>query len=80
MVIQNVETNVAGITATNEISTDFCEQETTVFAETDTFDEKGGLTAMSGAMETGMVLVLSLWDDYAVSDKQNLSLKHSELL
>ncbi|KAE9398141.1 cellulase CEL7A [Gymnopus androsaceus JB14] len=36
-------------------------------AETDTFDEKGGLAAMGAAMDTGMVLVLSLWDDYAVN-------------
>jgi len=65
--IQNVETTVSGITATNELSTEFCEQETSAFAETDTFDQKGGFSAMSKAMETGMVLVLSLWDDYAVN-------------
>jgi cellulose 1,4-beta-cellobiosidase len=67
VVIQNSETNVPGITATNEISTAFCEQEAAAFAETDTFDQKGGLSAMQTAFNTGMVLVLSLWDDYAVN-------------
>jgi cellulose 1,4-beta-cellobiosidase len=67
VVIQNSETNVPGITATNEITTEFCEQETAAFAETDTFDAKGGLNAMSSAMNAGMVLVMSLWDDYAVN-------------
>ncbi|KAE9394126.1 glycoside hydrolase family 7 protein [Gymnopus androsaceus JB14] len=66
-IIQNVNTNVAGITATNAISTEFCEQETTAFAETDTFDEKGGLAAMGEAFNTGMVLVMSIWDDTAVN-------------
>jgi cellulose 1,4-beta-cellobiosidase len=67
VVIQNVDTDVSGITATNEITTEFCEQETAAFAETDTFDEKGGMSGMSAAMNKGMVLALSLWDDYAVN-------------
>ncbi|KAF9069963.1 cellobiohydrolaseI [Rhodocollybia butyracea] len=65
--IANSETNVAGITATNEISATFCQEEAAAFAETDTFDSKGGLDAMASAFNTGMVLVLSLWDDYAVN-------------
>lgn len=60
-------TNIPGITATNEISTTFCEQQKTAFGDTDTFDQKGGLTGMGNAFSKGMVLVLSLWDDYAVS-------------
>ncbi|KIK57629.1 glycoside hydrolase family 7 protein [Collybiopsis luxurians FD-317 M1] len=67
VVIQNSETNVAGVTATNEISAQFCEQQKTAFGDTDTFDSKGGLTGMGTALNTGMVLVLSLWDDYAVN-------------
>jgi cellulose 1,4-beta-cellobiosidase len=67
VVIQNSETNIPGITTTNEIDTTFCEQQKVAFGDTDTFDSKGGITAMGDAMSTGMVLVLSLWDDYAVS-------------
>jgi cellulose 1,4-beta-cellobiosidase len=67
VVIQNSETNVAGITATNQIDETFCTEETTAFAETDTFDQKGGFDAMTTAFNAGMVLVLSLWDDYAVN-------------
>ncbi|KAF9056958.1 concanavalin A-like lectin/glucanase domain-containing protein [Rhodocollybia butyracea] len=66
-VIQNLETNVNGITAMNQIDETFCTQETTAFAETNTFDQKGEFSAMTSAMNTGMVLVLSLWDDYAVN-------------
>ncbi|KIK52078.1 carbohydrate-binding module family 1 protein [Collybiopsis luxurians FD-317 M1] len=66
-VIQNSMTNIAGIDATNEISTQFCQQQKTAFGDTDTFDQKGGLTGMGTALNDGMVLVLSLWDDYAVN-------------
>lgn len=66
-VIQNSETNIPGITATNEIDATFCEQQKVAFGDTDTFDSKGGLSGMGKAMSAGMVLVLSLWDDYAVN-------------
>jgi cellulose 1,4-beta-cellobiosidase len=67
VVIQNSMTNIPGITATNEITTSFCEQQKAAFGDTDTFDQKGGLAAMGSAFQKGMVLVLSLWDDYAVN-------------
>jgi cellulose 1,4-beta-cellobiosidase len=67
VVIQNSETNIPGVTATNEITTEFCEQQKTAFGDTDTFDAKGGLAAMGAAFQKGMVLVLSIWDDYAVN-------------
>ncbi|KAE9396366.1 concanavalin A-like lectin/glucanase [Gymnopus androsaceus JB14] len=67
VVIQNSMTNIPGITATNEITTAFCQQQKTAFGDTDTFDQKGGLAAMGNAFADGMVLVLSLWDDYAVN-------------
>ncbi len=35
------------------------------FNEADSFESRGGLKAMGDAMGRGMVLVLSLWDDYA---------------
>lgn len=67
VVIQNSQTNIPGITATNEIDANFCEQQKTAFGDTDTFDQKGGLAGMGEAFSKGMVLVLSLWDDYSVN-------------
>jgi len=64
-VIQNSETNIAGITATNEIDTNFCTQQKTAFGDTNTFQQKGGLAAMGTSFSRGMVLVLSIWDDHA---------------
>ena len=60
-VIQNSETNIPGITPTNEIDATFCQQQKTAFGDTDTFDSKGGLAGMGRALSAGMVLVLSLW-------------------
>lgn len=67
VVIQNSETNIPGITATNEITADFCEEQKTAFGDTDTFDQKGGLAGMGTSLADGMTLVLSIWDDYAVN-------------
>ena len=64
-VIQNSETNIAGVTATNEIDTNFCTQQKTAFGDTNTFQQKGGLAAMGTSFSRGMVLVLSIWDDHA---------------
>ncbi|KAF9518223.1 glycoside hydrolase family 7 protein [Hydnum rufescens UP504] len=35
------------------------------FGDTNSFESKGGLTGMGTAFSKGMVLVMSLWDDYA---------------
>ncbi|KAJ3891477.1 cellulase CEL7A [Lentinula edodes] len=67
VVIQNSETNIPGITTTNEITADFCEEQKTAFGDTDTFDQKGGLAGMGTSLADGMTLVLSIWDDYAVN-------------
>ncbi|KAJ3792433.1 glycoside hydrolase [Lentinula aff. detonsa] len=67
VVIQNLETNIPEITATNEITTQFCEEQKTAFSDTDTFDQKGGLAGMGTALANGVVLVLSIWDDYTVN-------------
>jgi cellulose 1,4-beta-cellobiosidase len=66
VVIQNSNTNIPGMTTYNSISTDYCNAEVTAFGSVPDFANKGGFAAMSEAMSTGMVLVLSLWDDYAV--------------
>ncbi|RDW71739.1 glucanase-5 [Coleophoma crateriformis] len=67
VVIPNSVSNVAGVTATNAISDTFCNQQKTAFGDTNTFEANGGLAAMGTALDTGMVLVLSIWDDHAVN-------------
>jgi cellulose 1,4-beta-cellobiosidase len=64
-VIPNSMSNIAGVTG-NSITTAFCNAQKTAFGDTNDFATHGGLGSMSTAMKDGMVLVLSLWDDYAV--------------
>ncbi|KAJ1461989.1 glycosyl hydrolase family 7-domain-containing protein [Pelagophyceae sp. CCMP2097] len=45
----------------------FCDAEKDAFDDPETFQRLGGLRQMGDQMEAGMVLVLSLWDDYAVN-------------
>ena len=47
----------------DSISDKQCAAQKKAFGEFDDFTPKGGLKAMGEAMERGMVLVLSLWDD-----------------
>ncbi|EHA26941.1 hypothetical protein ASPNIDRAFT_51773 [Aspergillus niger ATCC 1015] len=49
----------------SSITSAFCESEKTLFGDENVFDKHGGLEGMGEAMAKGMVLVLSLWDDYA---------------
>merc|ERR1711998_37057 len=51
----------------NSITKEFCEAEVGLFKDKTNFLEKGGLDSMDKAMEHGMVLVLSLWDDHDVN-------------
>lgn len=66
-VIQNSVANVAGIPAVNSITDDFCNAQKQTFGDPNTFEKLGGLGAMDTALETGMVLSLSVWDDYAAN-------------
>ncbi|EJD00590.1 cellobiohydrolaseI [Fomitiporia mediterranea MF3/22] len=64
-VIQNSNVNIPGIPAGNSITDDFCNAQKTTFGDTNTFEQMGGLATMGDAFDTGMVLVMSIWDDYA---------------
>ncbi|THH28674.1 hypothetical protein EUX98_g5520 [Antrodiella citrinella] len=66
-VIQNSKVNIPGMDALDSISTEFCTEKKAVFSDDDTFGGHGGLTAMGQAFGRGMVLVLSIWDDYAAN-------------
>ncbi|KAL9096732.1 MAG: hypothetical protein Q9165_001220 [Trypethelium subeluteriae] len=65
-VIQQSNTDVSGITTTNQITSDFCTQEKAAFGDNTGFETKGGLAKMGKALES-VVLVMSVWDDYAAN-------------
>jgi cellulose 1,4-beta-cellobiosidase len=66
-VIPNSQSNIAGVTG-NSITESFCSAQKTAFGDTNTFQQLGGLEQLGKAFSTnGMVLVLSIWDDYAVN-------------
>jgi cellulose 1,4-beta-cellobiosidase len=58
--------NVAGVSG-NAINDNFCKNQKSVFGDTNDFAAKGGLKGMGDAFADGMVLVMSLWDDYDVN-------------
>ena len=58
--------DISGITG-NTIDAAFCTAELSIFGETTSFTDHGGFGAVSEALSTGMVLVMSLWDDYYAS-------------
>jgi len=65
-VIQNSNTNVPGMKTYNSISEQYCSDQKQAFGDVNGFGARGGLKELGKQMEAGMVLVLSLWDDYDV--------------
>lgn len=63
VVIPNSQSSISGVTG-NSITETYCDASKTVFNNTNSWDEHGGFSSMTSAMEDGMVLVMSLWDDY----------------
>lgn len=66
VVIAQPSSNISGISG-NVIDSTFCAAELSVFNETTAFTEHGGMAGMSAGLSAGMVLVMSLWDDYSAS-------------
>ena len=66
VVIPNSQSNIASAPG-NSITDDWCEEQKTAFGDTNTFSSLGGLAQLGKAFQQGMVLVLSIWDDYAVN-------------
>lgn len=64
VLIPNSESTVAGVTGYDSITTAYCNAQKAAFGDETDFQSKGGLTAMGDALAAGMVLVMSLWDDY----------------
>jgi len=67
MVIPNSEATILGKKGGNSITDDFCTKQKKKFGDLNDFALKGGLKEMGEALDRGMVLVLSLWDDTDVS-------------
>jgi len=61
-VLPNSNSTVPGVRG-NSITDDFCSDMKRAFGDTDDFKRKGGMKAMGEALDRGMVLVFSLWDD-----------------
>lgn len=64
---QNSMSDVEGVDATNSITESFCEQQKTAFGDANTFAGRGGIAGMGQSFARGMVLVMSIWDDYSVN-------------
>lgn len=62
-VIPNSESTIAGNPG-NSITASFCDAQKVAFGDTTSFQDKGGMANMASALQTGMVLVMSLWDDH----------------
>lgn len=66
-VIQNSKTNIPGMSALDSITDAYCSAQKTAFQDTNAFQQKGGLAAMGKSFATGVVLVMSVWDDHAAN-------------
>jgi cellulose 1,4-beta-cellobiosidase len=65
-VIANSASKIAGVTG-NSITDAFCTAQKKAFGDTNSFQSKGGMKAMSAGLEAGMVLALSIWDDHTAN-------------
>ncbi|EOO01771.1 putative glycoside hydrolase family 7 protein [Phaeoacremonium minimum UCRPA7] len=61
--IPNSESTISGNSG-NSVTPDFCKSQKTAFGDQDIFNQKGGFAQFSKALSSGMVLVMSLWDDH----------------
>jgi len=63
-IIANADSKVQDVTG-NTMTDEFCNAQKKAFSDYDHHQEKGGLRSMGEALKRGMVLSLSVWDDYA---------------
>jgi len=66
-VIENSQATTLGPDGGNSVTDGFCSKQKAAFNDIDDFALKGGLKKMGEALDRGMVLVLSLWDDSQVN-------------
>ena len=53
-----------GVDRTDSVNAKMCQQSKDAFGDVQEFDNKGGMKAFGDSMDNGMVLVLSIWDDF----------------
>ena len=63
-VIQQATSDISGVEG-NSITDEFCKAQKSAFDDPTTFENRGGMAAMGDAFKRGMVLVMSIWADYA---------------
>jgi len=56
-----------GLTDSDTITDQFCEDKKILFENINDYHEKGGTTAMGESLDRGQVMVISLWDDVEVN-------------
>ncbi|KAF8904034.1 glycosyl hydrolase family 7-domain-containing protein [Mucidula mucida] len=66
-VIPNSFSTFTGLTSYNSVTDSYCNAQKSLFGDTNSFEQRGGLNKMGQALQNGMALVLSLWDDHAVN-------------
>jgi len=63
--IPNSNSSFPNFKGYNSVSNQFCADQKTLFGDQNDFQKKGGLNALGQSLDRGVVLVMSLWDDYA---------------
>lgn len=66
VVYKNSDSAISGVTG-NSITDAFCDAQKAAFGDNTSFQDRGGLKQMGASLAKGHVLVMSLWDDHAVS-------------
>jgi cellulose 1,4-beta-cellobiosidase len=66
-VYANPSSDLPGLPSYNSITDNTCTTQKTLFGDVNQFAAKGGLTAVGKLLDRGVVLTLSLWDDYDVN-------------
>lgn len=69
VVLANAVSNIAGVDPTNEITDNFCKQQKAAFGDLDYFSQTGGMSGFSKALDSPMVLSMSIWDDHTADMK-----------
>jgi len=58
---------LSGLEKFDSITDDYCSAQTSLFGDPPQFIKNGGMKKMGEALERGMVLVMSMWDDHSVN-------------
>ncbi|CEL59238.1 hypothetical protein RSOLAG1IB_03171 [Rhizoctonia solani AG-1 IB] len=68
--IQNVKSSISELSSYDSISEEYCSVQKTVFKDPNTFAAKGGFGALDKALDSGLVLVMSISGDSSIAQTQ----------